>query len=270
MFLWTSYGILDFTTFITLVLSFILEPRFVCVTSAVTGGTGLTLRRQTLFDLSPHLDDFTRAQGALMLTYHAPFKSGCTSTPWLTTAVHYAKCANAHSYALMDHDSPRTNALKRLWWCCILRDRIMSLGLRRQLHIKPADFDFSQPGLCEDDFRDELANPIVYEAATKLVLVHLVDVLCQFAVVLNGVLTVTIPQDPDSKIHGHEPSHEQLQEWSHDLDCWYERTFIRFRIPTTVPGADESLILFTNMIYIYYKYDARPSVSGFFAPLSCS
>ena len=205
----------------------------------------------------PYIDDVARAQGALMLTYHVSSATHKADTFWLSTAIHYAKSAKAHMYTLMREGSREANILKRLWWCCILRDRIMALGLRGPLHIKPADFDFTQPGFVEADFRDEIRGSMVYDSTAKQVLVQLAGMLCELAVALNNILEVLYRETPFRPGgHHNPPSPEDLKTWSLGLDNWYEKALAKLRLPT--PRANKSLVLFTNMIYIYYKYASQP------------
>lgn len=206
----------------------------------------------------PALDDVTKAQGALMLTYHTSSEKNKANTFWLNTAVHYAKTARAHLYTHLPDNSPDRNVLKRLWWCCVLRDRIMALGLRGQLHIKPTDFDFSQQGLVEEDFSDEIKSPVVYDSATKRALVQLFAMLCELGVALNGILEILYPETPVRQEED-RPSLDEMRGWSGRLEMWYEKASVRLCTATAVPTANKSLVLFTNMVYIYYKYATPPT-----------
>lgn len=205
----------------------------------------------------PSLDNVTRAQGALMLTYHTSSPTSSeqkqAKTFWLNTAIHYAKSAGAHLYSHLSEDTRDRNVLKRLWWCCILRDRIMALGLRGQLHIKPAEIDVSQEGLVEEDFSDEIRDPAVYDAVTKQALVQLVTLLCELAVALDDILQVLYPEVPVRRDE-ERPSLAEMRSWSARLDRWYEKASAKFSTATAAPTVNKSLVLYTNMIYIYYKY----------------
>lgn len=201
----------------------------------------------------PIIDDITRSQGALMLTYHSSLLDKKANTFWLSIAIHFAKSARAHLYSRLEDDSKKRNVLKRLWWCCVLRDRIMALGFRGQIQIKATDFDFTQSGFMDSDFSDEIWSSTVYDATTKQVLAQLAGTLCELAVALNNVfLTLNGGWPPGSDQD--DPSTEGIKECSRGLDAWYEKAFAKFGIPTTTPGANQSLTLFSNMMYIYYKY----------------
>ncbi|KAI0136168.1 hypothetical protein BJ170DRAFT_677048 [Xylariales sp. AK1849] len=85
-------------------------------------------RAKFLFDIHrQNGDDVASAQGALMLTYHVPDINDRTGALWLDTAIHFARSAQADHYSELEESFPEKATLKRLWWCCVLRDRIMAL-----------------------------------------------------------------------------------------------------------------------------------------------
>ncbi|KAH6871218.1 hypothetical protein B0T10DRAFT_417581 [Thelonectria olida] len=206
----------------------------------------------TLLDLSSPENDAVKAQVALLLTYYTQSTTDRTNTYWLKIAIHHAQTAGAPSYETSDNNSREKGQLKRLWWCCILRDRVMALSSRRSLQIRAEDFDFSNDGLTENDLRDEMNGSIVYDAKTKKVLIELIVMLCELGVVLNDILADVYPEQPSKRTRIRE-SPERLKALSVTLDHWYEKAFLRFRIPTTLSGAHKSLILFTNILYTYYN-----------------
>ncbi|KPM41131.1 hypothetical protein AK830_g5386 [Neonectria ditissima] len=211
-------------------------------------------RAKTLFDFNLHKDNISNAQGALMLTYHFPTTTDTVNTYWLISAIHFARSARADEYYTVNFCAQERQILKRLWWCCIVRDRVMSLSLRRPLNIRPDDFDFTQPGLEESDFLNEFRGSNVYDISTKRLLVRIIASLCELAVVLSGVLTILHPMGKSSafapkKTEKDVKSHLEL------LDLWYRKS--RGLLQTSAPKANvnASPILFTKMIHIYYQYE---------------
>jgi hypothetical protein len=110
-------------------------------------------RAKLLHDFDSESSMVYLAQAALLLSHWSPnftqaFKKA--NSIWLSIAIQSAKSAEAPYFATKAPVSPvtdpiqfkRQNVLKRLWWCCIIRDRIMCLGLRRSLKITRAHFDF--------------------------------------------------------------------------------------------------------------------------------
>ncbi|KAJ9646708.1 hypothetical protein H2204_000400 [Knufia peltigerae] len=67
---------------------------------------------------------------------------------WLGVAITWAKTLGAHCVSSGGQPrNPRNNLLRRLWWSCWVRDRIITIGLRRPMHIKTG-----VPELDLDDF----------------------------------------------------------------------------------------------------------------------
>lgn len=190
-----------------------------------------------------------------MLTYHAPSIDDTTNGYWLSTAVHFARSVNAHRYGALDDELENENTLKRLWWCCILRDRIMALSLRRPILIQPSDFDFEQPGLVEADLKDDIEGSVVYDSCTKRAIVQLAASLCELATTLNDVLTVCQPLERKTSIQpkSSRDATQDLVAVDTKLDAWYETAVTRFPIPSSFQGTHHSLCLFTHAIYIYYQ-----------------
>jgi hypothetical protein len=172
-------------------------------------------------------------------------------------SIRFAKDANAHQY----HTSTETrqqNARKRLWWCCILRDRILPLGVRRSLYITHEHFNFaSNPPLTADDLGSEIHRSEVYGPAAKQSLAELCAVLCELAVTLTDVIMIVYPVSERyddtmtemslSRVRG------RIGRCKSDLAQWYESASVRFPIPAGLGDADDALILYTDLMYIYYQ-----------------
>ncbi|KIW68803.1 hypothetical protein PV04_04724 [Phialophora macrospora] len=55
---------------------------------------------------------------------------------------------------------PKEKSLrKRVWWCCFMRDRLVSLGMSRPMRIRDQDFDVPLPTLTDFE-ADSLLNPL--------------------------------------------------------------------------------------------------------------
>ncbi|RSM06729.1 hypothetical protein CEP52_005585 [Fusarium oligoseptatum] len=205
---------------------------------------------KTLFHIDGCRDDVSSAQSALMLTYHSPTIFDKTNSYWLSTAIHFARQAGADRCGATGGSPKGQAALKRLWWRCILRDRIMALSLWRPMQISLTDLDFDRLGPLEDDVRQEIRGSAVYDPATKRMLAQLVGCLCELSVVLNDILTICYTTTPDAN----DPTQTltQLKDSVSRLSEWHDTVVPKFHLPSEVPGGHESLNLFTNAIYIYY------------------
>jgi hypothetical protein len=70
---------------------------------------------------------------------------------WMGVAISLAHTIGLHRDPAKTPMIPRKQKLwKRVWWSCLMRDRLVALGMRRPTRIKSEDFDV--PPLNEDDF----------------------------------------------------------------------------------------------------------------------
>lgn len=70
---------------------------------------------------------------------------------WMGVAISLAHTIGLHRDPSKTPMIPRKQKLwKRVWWSCLMRDRLVALGMRRPTRIKSEDFDV--PQLNEDDF----------------------------------------------------------------------------------------------------------------------
>ncbi|KAI7763035.1 hypothetical protein LZL87_011178 [Fusarium oxysporum] len=184
------------------------------------------------------------AQGAIMLTYRTISFMDKKPLYWLSIAIHYAKSADAHRYH-EKQDTREGALLKRLWWCCVLRDRILALALRQSPLLSPTAYNC--PELSVADFAHEIGTSRVYDGIVKRLIV-------QVAIALGdlGTLLSEIPPAPSlAKVR--ELCRDEIEDLTMRLDNWYDETYAMFRLPTLITGAHESLILFSNVLCTYYQ-----------------
>ena len=236
-------------------------------------------RAKLLFDFETESSPAAIAQASLLLSYWSPSTNPGTKNPntgWLCTAIQQAKLAEAHHYARMGvsgtaTDKRRANALKRLWWCCIIRDRVMSLGVRRPIQITRAHFDLeANPPLCRADLADEVERSRVYNPGTKSCLIEITLHLAKLCVVLTDILTLVFPQD-DTPGWGRtmaESDAGRVRQGKLELRRWYKDVALKYPMfggGTNGPSSSQaksgangrafyhdSVILYTNLMYMYY------------------
>ncbi|KAI0976803.1 hypothetical protein F4678DRAFT_124685 [Xylaria arbuscula] len=247
-----------------------------------TARATLYRRAKLLFDFDTESSLIRLAQAALLLTYWAPNWSLATKKPntaWLGVAIQNAKSAEAHIYSAMPTFSPITepveykkqNSLKRLWWCCVIRDRLISLGMRRSIQVSRAHFDVgSNCGLGCADFVDEIGLSRVYNSETKRRLIEIFVQLGELCSVLTDLLTLVFPLDdvPGWGRHNGIEGAKKVRESKAALRRWYTAAIHRF----PVSGGDgtsskttgehrqhDSVILYTNLMYMFY-HSARAAL----------
>ncbi|KAH9903732.1 hypothetical protein F4778DRAFT_735304 [Xylariomycetidae sp. FL2044] len=234
-------------------------------------------RAKLLFDFDTDNSLIHLAQTALLLTYWSPNWSHAMKKPntaWLGIAIQNAKSSEAHLYSAMPNFSPalepeqhkKQNVLKRLWWCCVIRDRILSLGMRRSLQISRAHFNLgSGNGLGYADLADEVERSRVYRSETKRCLIEIFVQLGELCSVLTDLLTLVFPLD-DAPGWDKRPScggAARAKESKIALKRWHHGATLRFPMfgGASVPrvrnsfskqSQHDSVILYTNLMYMYY------------------
>nr|RBQ86836.1 hypothetical protein FVER53263_12998 [Fusarium verticillioides] len=219
-------------------------------------------RAKLLLDICSGRDLVSNAQGALLLTYYATGRDRARSNSiLLATAIQYAQGAEADQFHKRpDQDSDATNKLKRLWWCCIVRDRILPLGVRRQLHI--TSINPALDHLTEQDFEKEIQGSQVYSSQTKRSLVQIFVSLCELAIPFTSVVQTVYGMGQSAAdaispmIEHRKQIEESIRFCEISLDAWYDKASIQFPTPAGIISPEKSLVLYTNLMYIYY-YSAR-------------
>ncbi|KAJ4250958.1 hypothetical protein NW762_011608 [Fusarium torreyae] len=236
-------------------------------------------RSKLLYDFNVEKSSIAIAQGSLLLAHtHLIPRCMAGNKPlgsiWLGIAISYARVAKAHCYASLRPNNDievakvqkLRNTLKRLWWCCIICDRLLPLTSRQSIKITPANFSFSGSSvLGSADISDELYNSDVYDSRTKTLHAELLSKLVDLCVVLTDVLTVTavLYNNPSWMLSGRMEVAKDAGLCQMDLRRWYN-AWSETKATLDERMAEEespstSIILFKNLIEMYY-HSARLSV----------
>ncbi|TXC06334.1 hypothetical protein FocTR4_00009594, partial [Fusarium oxysporum f. sp. cubense] len=231
-----------------------------------------------LYDFSVEKSCIAIAQASLLLA-HTHLIPRCIAgnkplgSIWLGIAISYARVAKAHCYSSLrpnkDTEVAKVqklrNTLKRLWWCCIICDRLLPLTSRQSIKITPSNFSFSCSKLGSADLCDELYNSDVYDSTTKTLHAELLSRLVDLCVVLTDVLTVTsvLYNNPSWMLSGRMEVGKDASLCQMELGRWYSswsetKTTLDERMAEEISPAS-SIILFKNLIEMYY-HSARLSV----------
>ncbi|KAH6626213.1 fungal-specific transcription factor domain-containing protein [Chaetomium sp. MPI-SDFR-AT-0129] len=109
-------------------------------------------RTRLLYDFDYETDRLILVQGLLLMTYWYETPDDQKDTwHWMGVAISLAHTIGLHRDPAKTPMVPQKQKLwKRIWWSCLMRDRLVALGMRRPTRIKGEDFDV--PVLNEDDF----------------------------------------------------------------------------------------------------------------------
>jgi hypothetical protein len=200
------------------------------------------------------------AQACLLLSLQSTMMNQKLNSVWLSKAIAHAETVEANHY-YREKDSSHRLQLKRLWWSCILRDRMIALGVRRMIQIGLEKFDFDQAGLEEEDLAEECNESDVYDSASKRSLSKIVVAQCELAVAMMPMMIIAYCDETVSQMDGSSVpmlvhSMTAIEKASTELSVWARR----FR-PALVRLADEdqyghdvnpSITLFAHMTLIHY------------------
>ncbi|KAK3618634.1 hypothetical protein LTR56_024520 [Elasticomyces elasticus] len=108
-----------------------------------------------LYDFGYECDRLTIVQALLLMTYwYGTLDDQKDAWHWIGLAVSSAfDLGLHHSAAHSIADEKRLRLRKRLWWCCVVRDRLLALSMRKPPRIKNEDFDVPMLGLDDFDFQ---------------------------------------------------------------------------------------------------------------------
>lgn len=160
--------------------------------------------------------------------------------------------ADRHSDILHSSSLPinEKSALRRLWWCCIIRDRILPLGLRRCIQITPSHFNLEENmNLGCTALSAEIRQSRVYDDDTKQTLSRITEQIVKLSVVLTDILLLAFPLKTTAQSKDMLP---QIKRCKRELAEWYNNSSFL----NTVGGnviADRAIILHINLMYTYYQ-----------------
>lgn len=160
---------------------------------------------------------------AILLTYWSPYDSESrVNHYWVAEAFRHARKIRLWD---PDYDSKAMCCRRRLvWWCCLVRDRIVSLGLRRPYRLQ--ETRSVTPPLRESDFGRELLLPRYSDRTEKRSMVTCFIWLCKLSDII-----VTIANLHERSRFGrewHEGS-EEIDPYTFD-DDFHEAAVLESRL----------------------------------------
>ncbi|KAH7305444.1 fungal-specific transcription factor domain-containing protein [Stachybotrys elegans] len=240
-----------------------------------TARTELYRKTKLLFDLEIESTHLPLAQSALLLMGWVPNSPSNTSPvpwrTWLNQALYHAKLISAHRHGAIGEamtwahstEKPPAATLRRLWWCCIILDRISPLCTRFRLQITPEIFDFETcVPLGFSDLQGEIYRSKVFAPATKRRLIEIFTKFMDLLMILTEVLPIAFPFEAKLEASPGSTKDEEdtILTCREQLANWYEAVNTDFPAVTghqpyqeaSVVDPINSAVLYTNLMYIYY------------------
>ncbi|KAL2843046.1 hypothetical protein BJX68DRAFT_244262 [Aspergillus pseudodeflectus] len=220
-----------------------------------------TLHRRAalLHQFRADADNTTTAQVGLLLSFNVSPMDVHNNSSFLTIAIQAARATQAHLYKALAHLPKRQRAYKkRLWWCCVVRDRCIALGMRRPLQITPDTFNPREEPLVEEDMEGEMAISKVYDLDIKRCLTRVFVVQCDLAAALTSTIMTVSP--PDSLPIPLSATYEDLlrifaasEGCRQELQAWFKKSEEQLRHASrTGLGRTRLMTLYVDWQWIYY------------------
>lgn len=208
-----------------------------------------------LHDLSAEQCSLSRAIGALILTHRFNQEDRQAGSIWLGIAIQNARAS--HDGPWGSGSLPSQGPLKRLWSCIHLRDRIISMGLRRPMQL-PSIQDIEANALTDEDLADETHQSQVYDAPTKRRLSHILVQQYRLAVLMGEVMRITQHQGarPDTSTASASTGNKnklRLPAIQERLQQWHDDAIASFDNHSQVKKPHLSAVMFSNITLIYYQ-----------------
>lgn len=191
---------------------------------------------------------------------------------WLSVAVHYSRNPGAHRYEEISSNGTKTPSetrklkacLKRLWLCCIIRDRMISLTSYRPFCLTSSNADLrAKVMLKSTDLCGEVNESHVYDLVTKLILAEILTKFVELCVILTEILTLaSLMHGTGLKASSTSPINEsrikhcktQLQQWCRILSqMQWEADMDASSNPKSGTPAAFNVVLYKNVLNIYYQ-----------------
>jgi hypothetical protein len=196
------------------------------------------------------------------------------NTQWLSIAIEHARAEGAHLYGRQqgpgsESHSAHQDLAKRIWWCCIIRDRLLSLGVRRRIQIDRESFDFdSNRRLNHSDLAGEVDGSGVYCKKAKIslirILLRIVDLCVSLTDLLNLAHRLEFSRNGDNEQW--LPYLQQVRTVKEALRMWHQVTKSEFscsleqlRSASKYDEQCKAVAVQLHVMYMYYQYVAHHS-----------
>ncbi|KAH8817384.1 fungal-specific transcription factor domain-containing protein [Xylogone sp. PMI_703] len=148
--------------------------------SRKTARESLYTKAKLLYNFDYEPDNIISVQALLLIShYYSSMIEQKHTWHWVHQAISLAQASGLHRNP---GDIPQRRIWARIWWACLVRDRMVSLGTGRPMHVNSLDCDV--PMLSLEDLREDEDTP--EEIAVKEMFVEFVK-LCQY---IEGVLSL--------------------------------------------------------------------------------
>ncbi|KAF7550495.1 hypothetical protein G7Z17_g5671 [Cylindrodendrum hubeiense] len=190
-----------------------------------------------LHNFNHEQDDISTIQALLLIShYYASMIDQKHTWFWVHQAIGLAQGAGLHRRC----DLPQRKLWARIWWACLVRDRLIALGTKRPMHIN--SLDCSVPLLTIADVEEE--GDTDEDRAVKEIFIEFTK-LCQY---MEGVLSLPLATV--------DSIHDQIELCESTLSHWFANLSPAARRLEDVPikGFKNTVqIVYNSLLHLIHK-----------------
>ncbi|KAE8443544.1 hypothetical protein EG329_001784 [Mollisiaceae sp. DMI_Dod_QoI] len=183
-------------------------------------------RAQLLFNFDIVDDPLSIAMGSVLLAEQCSSSNNHAGCHWLDIALHHARLIGAHKCdGELELRTGDALCKKRLWWCILIRDMVLSIGLRIQAKINRIHFKLSSPAMKDLQDYTRVLSSRTFSSQIKHALSQIFGLQCRLAIITSEISTFVY--GPTAEIQAEELSMTEFQQiisdlnrCKADLDCW--------------------------------------------------
>ncbi|EXJ63369.1 uncharacterized protein A1O5_11690 [Cladophialophora psammophila CBS 110553] len=155
--------------------------------TVLEGQTALLENVKHLYNHDHSVGHVTRATVCLLLTFWSPYNSDpCVNSFWLDRAFFHAREARLWD-PLTDSATPSSQR-KVIWWCCLVRDRIIGMGLRRPHRLHTTAHERTWPMVTMADFGSEVICSQYMDRRSKQLRMSSFIWLCHLSIQIVSII----------------------------------------------------------------------------------
>jgi hypothetical protein len=174
---------------------------------------------------------------------------------WLSISIQAAHKLGASDWKKPDdQEYPAFLNLKRLWWCCLIRDRIIAMSFYRPIQITQHNPRLELRFLSVKELEADILSSKVYTYHEKRTLLDIFVLLCNFCcVITNSLLLISSAygrndavQETTSILERSLPCKRSLKLWHNTVITWLNNLDPNTR-------SSDLVILYANLLEMYYQ-----------------
>lgn len=210
-------------------------------------------------------DSLSISQGSVLLAEQCLSSDNHAGRAWLDVAIHHARLLgahNCHNFIIgLGQDKKEARMKRQLWRCIIIRDMIISMGLRVPAKITRAHIDWNDIlSTVDEDFND---NPYLSQAFSMLSRSALAQLFClqlRLASIAIDVSTLVYSPSPDFSacwfsLVDFRKVTDEIRRVEAELDQWAAASLASvFTALSDTLSFSSAVKSYRQLILIHYQY----------------